>query len=83
MSKDHNISSLKQYKGVSFLVSWFVFLVFNLFFGGKLHQAQGLSDLLKTNVEKGITGDDDDLMKRKTIYGSNTYPRKKGKGFLV
>ncbi|KAG2310759.1 hypothetical protein Bca4012_025269 [Brassica carinata] len=59
MSKDHNISSLKQYGG-----------------------AQGLSDLLKTNIEKGINGDDDDLLKRKTIYGSNTYPRKKGKGFL-
>ncbi|KAJ0246080.1 Calcium-transporting ATPase 8 [Hirschfeldia incana] len=59
MSKDHNVSSLKE-------------------FGG----AQGLSELLKTNVEKGISGDDDDLLKRKTIYGSNTYPRKKGKGFL-
>ncbi|KAF8083504.1 hypothetical protein N665_0769s0005 [Sinapis alba] len=59
MSKDHNISSLKQYGG-----------------------AQGLADLLKTNIEKGISGDDDDLLNRKTIYGSNTYPRKKGKGFL-
>lgn len=48
-----------------------------------LHQAQGLSNLLKTNPEKGISGDDDDLLKRKTVYGSNTYPRKKGKGFLV
>jgi Ca2+-transporting ATPase len=43
---------------------------------------QGLANLLKTNPEKGISGDDDDLLKRKTIYGSNTYPRKKGKGFL-
>ncbi|XP_010443383.1 PREDICTED: calcium-transporting ATPase 8, plasma membrane-type-like isoform X2 [Camelina sativa] len=43
---------------------------------------QGLSSLLKTNPEKGISGDDDDLLKRKTVYGSNTYPRKKGKGFL-
>ncbi|RID74131.1 hypothetical protein BRARA_B01245 [Brassica rapa] len=59
MSKDHNVSSLKQYGG-----------------------AQGLSELLKTNVEKGISGDDDDLLNRKTVYGSNTYPRKKGKGFL-
>lgn len=48
-----------------------------------LHQPQGLSNLLKTNPEKGISGDDDDLLQRKTIYGSNTYPRKKGKGFLV
>ncbi|CAH8279961.1 unnamed protein product [Arabidopsis lyrata] len=44
--------------------------------------AQGLSNLLKTNPEKGISGDDDELLKRKTVYGSNTYPRKKGKGFL-
>ncbi|CAL9243921.1 unnamed protein product, partial [Arabidopsis halleri] len=52
---------------------------------GSLEQyggAQGLSNLLKTNPEKGISGDDDDLLKRKTVYGSNTYPRKKGKGFL-
>ncbi|WZZ21438.1 hypothetical protein YC2023_122825 [Brassica napus] len=44
--------------------------------------AQGLADLLKTNTEKGISGDDEDLLNRKNIYGSNTYPRKKGKGFL-
>ncbi|CAH2069667.1 unnamed protein product [Thlaspi arvense] len=47
-------------------------------YGGAL----GLSDLLKINPEKGISGEDDDLLKRKTTYGSNTYPRKKGKGFL-
>ncbi|CAN6870387.1 unnamed protein product [Brassica oleracea] len=52
---------------------------------GSLQQyggAQGLADLLKTNTEKGISGDDEDLLNRKNIYGSNTYPRKKGKGFL-
>ncbi|KAJ0266905.1 Calcium-transporting ATPase 8 [Hirschfeldia incana] len=44
--------------------------------------APGLADLLKTNTEKGISGDDEDLLNRKNVFGSNTYPRKKGKGFL-
>ncbi|XP_028114250.1 calcium-transporting ATPase 10, plasma membrane-type-like isoform X3 [Camellia sinensis] len=43
---------------------------------------KGLADMLKTNVEKGIHGDDDDLLKRKNAFGSNTYPRKKGRSFL-
>ncbi|XP_010541090.1 PREDICTED: calcium-transporting ATPase 10, plasma membrane-type [Tarenaya hassleriana] len=42
---------------------------------------RGLSDLLKTNMEKGIQGDDDDITKRKSAFGSNTYPRKKGRSF--
>ncbi|XWS52308.1 hypothetical protein CRYUN_Cryun11dG0057000 [Craigia yunnanensis] len=41
----------------------------------------GLSELLKTNLEKGIPGDDPDLLKRKNAFGSNTYPRKKGRSF--
>ncbi|XP_010536881.1 PREDICTED: calcium-transporting ATPase 8, plasma membrane-type [Tarenaya hassleriana] len=43
---------------------------------------RGLSNLLKTNIERGIHGDDGDLLNRKNTFGSNTYPRKKGKGFL-
>ncbi|XP_057501370.1 calcium-transporting ATPase 10, plasma membrane-type-like isoform X2 [Actinidia eriantha] len=43
---------------------------------------KGLADILKTNTEKGIPGDDDDLLKRKNAFGSNTYPRKKGRSFL-
>lgn len=49
-----------------------------------LHQfgrVKGLSDLLKTNLEKGIAGDDADLSERKNAFGSNTYPRKKGRTF--
>lgn len=46
-------------------------------FGG----VEGLANALKTNVEKGICGDDADLLKRKNAFGSNTYPRKKGRGF--
>ncbi|XP_027343471.1 calcium-transporting ATPase 9, plasma membrane-type-like [Abrus precatorius] len=42
---------------------------------------KGLSDLLKSNPDKGISGDDVDLLKRKNAFGTNTYPRKKGKSF--
>ncbi|KAI3974506.1 hypothetical protein MKX01_017999 [Papaver californicum] len=43
----------------------------------------GLSEMLKTNADKGITGDDDDILRRKNIFGSNTYPRKKPRTFLM
>ncbi|KAI4377205.1 hypothetical protein MLD38_014873 [Melastoma candidum] len=39
----------------------------------------GLANLLKTNLEKGIPGEDDDLLDRKNLFGANTYPRKKGR----
>lgn len=39
--------------------------------------------MLKTNLEKGINGDDADLLKRKNAFGSNTYPQKKGRSFWV
>jgi len=39
--------------------------------------------MLKTDTEKGISGDDSDLMARKNAFGSNTYPRKKGRSFWV
>ncbi|KAJ1405873.1 P-type ATPase [Sesbania bispinosa] len=42
---------------------------------------KGLSDLLKSNMDKGISGDDVDVSKRKNAFGTNTYPRKKGKSF--
>lgn len=48
-------------------------------FGG----VKGLSDMLKTNLEKGIPGDVADLMKRRGIFGSNTYPQKKGRSFWM
>ncbi|CAI9099300.1 OLC1v1036095C1 [Oldenlandia corymbosa var. corymbosa] len=41
----------------------------------------GLAHKLKTNPEKGIIGDETDLLKRKNSFGSNTYPRKKGRSF--
>ena len=48
-----------------------------------VHQVKGIADLLKTNLEKGINGSDDDYIKRKNAFGSNTYPRKKGRSFWV
>lgn len=42
---------------------------------------KGLSNLLKSNPDKGISGDDGDLLKRKNAFGTNTYPRKKGRSF--
>ncbi|KAI9084488.1 hypothetical protein K1719_033476 [Acacia pycnantha] len=42
---------------------------------------KGLSDLLKSDLEKGINGDDDDMSKRKVTFGTNTYPKKKGRTF--
>ncbi|KAK4756478.1 hypothetical protein SAY87_006605 [Trapa incisa] len=43
---------------------------------------KGISDLLKTNLETGVSSDEADISSRKNSFGSNTYPRKKGKGFL-
>ncbi|KAK4838265.1 hypothetical protein QYF36_012378 [Acer negundo] len=43
---------------------------------------KGLSDLLKTNLDTGVVGDDTDLSKRRNSFGSNTYPLKKGRSFL-
>lgn len=42
---------------------------------------KGVAEKLKTSLEKGIHGDETDLLKRKNIFGSNTYPRKKGRSF--
>ena len=39
--------------------------------------------MLQSNLEKGIIGDDSDLLKRRNTYGSNTYPQKPGRSFWV
>lgn len=39
--------------------------------------------MLKTDLDIGISGDDDELSQRKNAYGSNTYPVKKGRSYLV
>nr|CAB3488184.1 unnamed protein product [Digitaria exilis] len=43
----------------------------------------GVANMLKTDKEKGISGDDADLTARRNAFGSNTYPRKKGRSFLA
>lgn len=43
---------------------------------------KGVSSLIKTNLEKGIDADEADLVKRRNVFGSNTYPQKKGRSFL-
>ncbi|MED6207560.1 Calcium-transporting ATPase 10, plasma membrane-type [Stylosanthes scabra] len=43
----------------------------------------GIASLLKTNLEKGIEGDEADLIRRRSAFGSNNYPRKKGRSFLM
>uniref|UniRef100_A0A0D9YN53 Calcium-transporting ATPase n=1 Tax=Oryza glumipatula TaxID=40148 RepID=A0A0D9YN53_9ORYZ len=42
----------------------------------------GLANLLKTNTEKGVHGDEVDLACRANAFGANRYPRKKGRSFL-
>lgn len=59
-----------------------IYLVY-IMLGHFLYQVKGLSGLLKTNLEKGISCDDTDLSKRRNSFGSNTYPLKKGRSFLV
>ncbi|KAM0017791.1 putative P-type Ca(2+) transporter [Helianthus debilis subsp. tardiflorus] len=41
----------------------------------------GLSEKLKTNPDKGIHDDESNILERKNVFGSNTYPRKKGRSF--
>ncbi|KAE9587701.1 putative calcium-transporting ATPase [Lupinus albus] len=43
----------------------------------------GISDLLKTDLEKGVHDDEAELLKRRNAFGSNNYPRKKGRNFLM
>ncbi|GKD83955.1 calcium-transporting ATPase 10, plasma membrane-type protein isoform X1, partial [Tanacetum coccineum] len=42
---------------------------------------KGLTEKLKTNPDKGIPDDESNIQNRKTVFGSNTYPQKKGKSF--
>ncbi|KAB5539168.1 hypothetical protein DKX38_016701 [Salix brachista] len=44
--------------------------------------AKGLSNMLKTNLATGITGDENELIKRRNAFGTNRYPQKKGRSFL-
>lgn len=44
---------------------------------------KGLSNMLKTNIDKGIGGDDVELHSRRDAFGANTYPRKKRRSFWM
>ncbi|XP_058113638.1 calcium-transporting ATPase 5, plasma membrane-type-like [Magnolia sinica] len=44
---------------------------------------KGIADLLKMNVEKGIGGEDDEIAHRRSVFGENSYPRKKGRSFWI
>lgn len=49
-----------------------------------LQQLGGVTEVaekLKTSLEKGVAGTDEDFLQRKNIFGSNTYPRKEGRSF--
>ncbi|XP_071723879.1 calcium-transporting ATPase 10, plasma membrane-type-like isoform X1 [Rutidosis leptorrhynchoides] len=46
-------------------------------FGG----VKGLAEKLKTSPDKGIPEDESNILDRKNVFGSNTYPRKKGRSF--
>ncbi|KAI8010065.1 Calcium-transporting ATPase 10, plasma membrane-type [Camellia lanceoleosa] len=46
-----------------------------------LFEVKGIADIFKADEQKGLLGDDDDLLKRRNAFGSNTYPRKKGWSF--
>ncbi|EER99121.2 calcium-transporting ATPase 5, plasma membrane-type isoform X1 [Sorghum bicolor] len=37
---------------------------------------KGLSDLLKSDLDRGVSPDENELMQRRDIFGANTYPRK-------
>ncbi|XP_071700936.1 calcium-transporting ATPase 10, plasma membrane-type-like [Rutidosis leptorrhynchoides] len=47
----------------------------------KFDGVNGLAEKLKTNPDKGIHEDESDILDRKNVFGSNTYPRKKGRSF--
>ena len=44
--------------------------------------AKGLSVMIRTDLDTGVTGDEDELARRRNAFGTNTYPVKKGKSFL-
>ncbi|GKB79297.1 calcium-transporting ATPase 8, plasma membrane-type-like protein [Tanacetum coccineum] len=47
---------------------------------------KGLTEKLKTNPKKGISEDESNILNMKNLFGSNTYPQKKGRSlgyFLI
>ncbi|KZV28015.1 cation-transporting atpase plant [Dorcoceras hygrometricum] len=69
ISRNHDLSLLQHIGGASFLQWHLHFLV------------KGAVEKLKSNPDKGLLNDETNLVSRKKAYGSNTYPRKKGRSF--
>ncbi|CAL9183486.1 unnamed protein product [Musa hybrid cultivar] len=46
-------------------------------------EVKGLSNLLNTDLDRGISADDVDILHRRNMFGANTYPQKKGRSFWV
>ncbi|GER26956.1 calcium-transporting ATPase 8 family protein [Striga asiatica] len=44
---------------------------------------KGVAEKLMSDADKGVPGDDNDIINRKQAFGSNTYPRKKGRSFWM
>ncbi|WOK95006.1 calcium-transporting ATPase 8, plasma membrane-type-like [Canna indica] len=44
---------------------------------------QNLAKMLKTNLDKGIGEDDAEILRRRNVFGSNTYPQKKSRSFWM
>ncbi|KAF1001696.1 hypothetical protein AG4045_009983 [Apium graveolens] len=71
---------------ICFVISGDIILSFHILLQGKKKLdsqfiVDGLSKMLNTHLDKGIIADDDELSKRRSTFGSNTYPVKKGKSF--
>ncbi|KAM0905602.1 hypothetical protein ACQ4PT_017279 [Festuca glaucescens] len=48
----------------------------------ELGGVEGLSGLLKSDLDRGINAAEDELSQRRDVFGANTYPRKKRKNIL-
>ncbi|CAL9769376.1 unnamed protein product [Musa acuminata subsp. burmannicoides] len=70
LTREHDFARLQEYGGASSLRF-------------KCIIVKGLSHMLKSNIERGIIGDESELLHRRIIFGANTYPQKKGRNFLV
>ncbi|KAL0726998.1 hypothetical protein Bca4012_023091 [Brassica carinata] len=91
ISRDDGLRVLKLCDGASCL-SYAIYtrLMFYLavslaYLLGPVHatQVSGLARLLHTDLEKGICGTDDDILRRREVFGSNTYPLKKEGNFWM
>lgn len=46
-------------------------------------EVRGLSAMIRTDPQTGISGDDQEFVQRRNAFGSNTYPVKKGRSFWM